>query len=185
MPKKTTKKTKRKSPRKKAPRRDSTAGRVAKIRAVAGAEPIEPPPHVTLREPGEPEGNVYGDRVYWDEIVASRARENWTNPDLVKAAQLARCLADIERVQRAVDDEGDTIVNTRGTRIVNPLHSLLETLTRRSLGLSRALHVHAEATTGQARKEKAPKKAQEKAEKAVKVANKDEDGLIAPPESLH
>jgi hypothetical protein len=68
--------------------------------------------------------------------------------DLAKAANLARCQADIERISAELNNEGDTVRNERGTQIVNPKHSLLETLTRREIALSRAIHVHAEATVG-------------------------------------
>ena len=101
--------------------------------------PIDPPAHVHLRE---------GDRPFWDSIVRARARNKWTEPDYEVAANLARCKADIERLQREVDAEGDIIENQRGTPIVNPRHALLETLSRRAVALSRMLHVHAEATVG-------------------------------------
>ncbi len=39
-------------------------------------------------------------------------------------------------------------MNAKGTLSVNPKHTLLESLTRRESALSRAIHVHAEATVG-------------------------------------
>ena len=146
-------------------RSDSATAAVAA--AQSGA--IEPPAHVKLRECDWP---------FWASIVHARARENWTAPDLENAAVLARCKADIERISAEIAAEGDTIVNQRGTQIVNPKHTLLETLTRRSIALSRMLHVHAEATVGEARAEKKPNQAAGKAKSAMEAVD---DGLIARP----
>jgi hypothetical protein len=135
--------------------------------AAAQAGPIEPPAHVHLRDCDHP---------FWLSIVRARARENWTHADLENAANLARCKADIERISAEIQAEGDTVVNQRGTQIVNPKHTLLETLTRRNMALSRMLHVHAEATVGEARAEKKPNQAAKAAREAVI-----DDGLIARP----
>lgn len=119
-------------------RSDSAAGAVDAARAIAEG-PIEPPAHVSLRD---------GDRPFWEAVVRARARNTWTEVDLAKAANLARCQADIERISGELAVEGDTSTNDRGTVIVNPKHALLETLSRREIALSRAIHVHAEATVG-------------------------------------
>lgn len=98
---------------------------------------IIPPSHVNLRDCDIP---------FWRAIVGARA--NWNDNDLVQAANLARCYADIERLQKEIDTEGDVIKNDRGTPVMNPRHSLLETLSRRSVALSRIIQVHAQATQG-------------------------------------
>lgn len=84
----------------------------------------------------------------WNNIVRAREYKSWTAIDLEHAANLASCLCDLERLRHEVRREGDIIENLRGTPIVNPKHTLLETLSRRSVALSRMLHVHAEATVG-------------------------------------
>jgi hypothetical protein len=139
--------------------------------AVAAAQsgPILPPAHVNLRPCDVP---------FWESLTRARARENWTAADLENAANLARCKADIERIQLEITAEGDTVVNQRGTQIVNPKHTLLETLTRRMMALSRMIHVHAEATVGEARAEKKPNQAAGKANQAHEATD---DGLIARP----
>lgn len=83
--------------------------------------------------------------------MRARAYDSWNAADLETAANLARCKSDIERLQREVDAEGDVIENARGTMVMNPKHTLLETLSRRSVALSRMLQVHAEATQGRSR----------------------------------
>jgi len=100
---------------------------------------IKPPAHIKLRD---------GDIDFWNSVVSARARDTWNNADLENAANLARCKADIERLQSEITKEGDIIANDRGTQIINPKHTLLETLSRRAVALSRMLHVHAEATVG-------------------------------------
>jgi hypothetical protein len=136
--------------------------------SAAQAAAIEPPAHVRLRE---------SDWPFWASIVHARAKENWTAPDLENAANLARCKADIERISREIEAEGDTIENQRGTRVVNPKHTLLETLTRRSMALSRMLHVHAEATVGKSEDEQKSSKTARKARETMGKA----DDLIARP----
>ena len=141
-------------------RSDSAAAAVAA--ALAAGLPIEPPAHVKLRN---------GDRPFWDSVVCARARDTWTDADLENAANLARCKADIERLQAEITAEGDIVVNDRGTQIINPKHTLLETLSRRAVALSRMLHVHAEATVGESRDAgKALKN-----EKAAKQATSDDE----------
>jgi hypothetical protein len=144
-------------------RSDSAA---AAIRAaqVASAAPIDPPAHVNLRD---------GDRPFWDAVICARARDSWNDSDLATAANLARCKADIERVQREIDDEGDTLVNDRGTVVLNPKHSLLEVLSRRAMALSRMLHVHAEATVGKSEDASKSLGAEKKAKAAQSAADDD------------
>lgn len=126
--------------------------------------PIDPPAHVHLRE---------GDRPFWDSIVRARARNKWTESDYEVAANLARCKADIERLQREIDCEGDVIENQRGTPIVNPKHTLLETLSRRAVALSRMLHVHAEATVGHAKDQPKGNAVQRQAEAVAQSLDND------------
>jgi hypothetical protein len=113
--------------------------------AMASSRMPEPPPWVNLPEEA---------LLVWESIVRARDYTSWTNIDLEHAANLACCLADLERLRREVRNEGDTLTNERGTKVVNPKHSLMETLSRRSVSLSRMLHVHAEATTGESRHQK-------------------------------
>ena len=115
-------------------RSDSAAAAVRAAQAVA-LGPIDPPAHVALRE---------GDRPFWDAIVTARARDTWTAIDLTTAANLARTQADIERLQLDLDAAGYVLVDGK----LNPVAALVDILTRRTVALSRALHVHAQATVG-------------------------------------
>ena len=114
-------------------RSDSAAAAVRAAQAAA-LGPMDPPAHVALRE---------GDRPVWDAIVTSRARDTWTLIDLCTAGNLARAQADIEFLQKVLDENGYVLDGK-----VSPVAVLVETLTRRTVALSRALHVHAQATVG-------------------------------------
>ena len=100
----------------------------------AQAKRLEPPAHTTLRDQDWP---------HWQSIISSKRREAWTETDLGHAANLARCLADIQNLQLEITATGD-IVEGR----VNPRHKLVETLSRRAMALTRMLHLHAAATQG-------------------------------------
>lgn len=104
--------------------------------------PVKPPAHIHLREEDWP---------FWNAIISARAGSTWNDADLAHAANLARCQADIDRITAEIAVEGDIIVNAKGTPVVNPKHALIETLSRRSVALSRVVHVHAEATKGRSR----------------------------------
>lgn len=119
------------------------------------------------------------DLIYWAAIVHARAE--WTDVDLHQAANLATCLADIERIKREIWGEGDVIVNAKGTQIVNPKHSLLETLSRRSVSLQAKLQVHALATVGRSGDQPPKAKAKKKAIAATVMAAGDE--LFAKPDA--
>ena len=142
------------------------------LATVAGlATPLDPPKGVTL----PPDA-----RLRFDRIVRARAKDSWNDLDLEHAANLSCCLADLERLREEVRNEGDTIENHRGTLVVNPKHSLLETLSRRAVALSRMLHVHAEATQGRARDTgERTKKERALAEAFESADAEDDDDLLA------
>ena len=114
-------------------RSDSAAAAVAAAQAAA-LGPLDPPAHVTLRD---------GDRAFWDSIMLARARDTWTAYDLTTAASLARCQADIEKLQADLDATGYVVEGK-----TNPLCAIIDTLTRRAVALSRAIHCHSEASVG-------------------------------------
>lgn len=141
------------------PKRNRSDSAAAAVRAAQAAAlgPLDPPAHVALRT---------GDRPFWDAIVTSRARDTWTAIDLCTAGNLARTQADIEFLQAALDENGYVLDGK-----VSPLAVLVDTLSRRSVSLSRALHVHAVATVGRSAD----------ASKALaneKAARQDDDDLI-------
>ena len=93
---------------------------------------LRPPEHVRLRD---------GDEPFWVGVVRARARDEWTETDLVVAAQLARCLHDIEVEQLLLEADGTVVTNDKGTQIVNPRVSVLEQYARREMALMRTLRM--------------------------------------------
>ena len=110
-------------------RADSAASAV-KAMVNAAKDTISVPAHVKLRP---------GDEVFWEGVVRARARDEWTETDLVVAGQLARCLHDIEKEQVQLDVEGTVVKNDKGTLVANPRVSVLEQFARREMALMRTL----------------------------------------------
>ena len=102
------------------PKSDS-AGYAATAHQNAALPPIEPLAYVTLPEPCKP---------FWDAIITSRARDTWTQSDLVTAANMARVQHALEAAPVGSDEHAK--------------------LTRLSLALARSLSVHTTATVGRA-----------------------------------
>lgn len=132
---------------------------------------IAPPEHVRLRDIDMP---------FWYALVRARVKDSWNTVDLQHAANLARCQADIERIQQEILEEGDTLTNDRGTVVLNPKHSLLETLSRRSIALSKHIQVHAVATVGESDKQRGKNSAAAKGRKTAEKT-KEADDLLARP----
>ena len=128
---------------------------------------IEPPASVRLRG---------GDREFWDAIMRTRARTEWTDADLVNAGNMARCMADIERISRELETEGDVVENARGTLVANPKHGILESMSRRIMALMRLMQMNARST-GQA-EDKVKARAQEANARRAKADLDAEDDLI-------
>lgn len=138
--------------------RSDSASAAVRAAQAAALGPLNPPEHVALRE---------GDRPFWNAIVTSRARDTWTAIDLCTAGNLARTQADIEHLQTQLDTAGYVLDDGK----VNPVAALVETLSRRTVALSRALHVHAQATVGRSADAS-------KVLALEKAARQDEDDLI-------
>ena len=117
----------------------------AMVTAASGKKEIEPPAHIKLRDIDWP---------FWYSITKARISNFWTDADLELAANLARCKGDIERLQDECDITPYTYQTPTGTEKIHPTHDLLEKKIRLAVSLSRALHVHAEATGGKSRTER-------------------------------
>jgi hypothetical protein len=128
---------------------------------------LQPPEHVKLRE---------GDAPFWTGVVRARARDEWSEADLVVAAQLARCQADIEKEQVELDTEGTVVKNDRGTLVANPRVSVLEQLARREMALMRTLRMGGRIA-GDARDESGKRKIERTARKVREEL--EDDGLLA------
>lgn len=134
--------------------RATSAASAVKAMVDAAKGPPKVPEHVKLRD---------RDRPFWDGILRARARDEWTDADLVVAGQLARCQADIEAEQEALDADGTVVTNDRGTRVMNPRVSVLEQMSRREMALMRTLRMGGRVA-GDSRDEVERRKIQRQAE---------------------
>lgn len=112
--------------------RSDSAGSAVKAMLDAAKDIHSPPAHITL---------VDGAMPFWDGIIRARARDEWTEVDLVVAGQLANCQADIEIEDRELHLEGKVVKNDRGTQIMNPRTTVMEQLARREMALMRTLRM--------------------------------------------
>lgn len=129
---------------------------------------LRPPAHVRLRK---------GDEPFWEGVIRARARDEWSEADLVVAAQLARCQRDIETESLALEDENSVLMNARGTQVMNPRLTVLEQLARREMALMRTLRMGGRAA-GDPRDESGRRAAERRAE-AVRKEVGEEDELLA------
>ena len=107
------------------------------------------------------------------DILRARTRDEWTEADLVIAAQLARVQYDIERESAALENEGAVIKNDRGTPVANPRALVLERFAARQMALLRALLL-AGTAKGDKRDVAKARAAQRQAERARESLSDDE-----------
>lgn len=137
---------------------------------IEGQKEIVPPAHVELEE---------DDMPFWDSVIAEFARSDWTAHQLELAAMLARTMADLEREQRLLREEGSIMSSEKGTPVVNPRKSMIQMHAGTILSFRRSLQLHALAhgdprTTADRRK----------AAKEIEADNPlkdDDESLIARP----
>lgn len=144
--------------------RADSADSAVKAMLNAAKGDLQPPEHVKLRE---------GDGPFWADVVRARARDEWTETDLVVAAQLARCLHDIETEQAQLDVEGTVVKNDRGTLVANPRVSVLEQFARREMALMRTLRMGGRVA-GDARDESGKRKVERQSRKVREELEDDE-----------
>jgi hypothetical protein len=116
--------------RKRAPANTAEQAVKAMVDAALGLPDM--PAHAFLQD---------SDLPFWVGIVQARARDEWTDADLVVACQLARCQADIEGESRLLREEGGVLTNDRGTPVSNPRICNLDVMCRREMALMRTLRL--------------------------------------------
>ena len=114
-----------------------------KVRAMQGAgQAIDPPSNVPLDK---------CDLPFFASVIDEFARSEWTAHQLELAAMLARTMADLEREQRALREEGSVLATDRGTPVVNPRKTVVQMNASTILSYRRSLQLHARAQGGEAR----------------------------------
>jgi hypothetical protein len=124
-------------------RRQPVHSSVAAVKVMAGAaRELTPPAHVRMSDEDWP---------YWHSVIAEFARSEWTDHQLEVAAFLARSMADLEREQWLLREEGPSLSSERGTPVVNPRKTVVQMHASSILSLRRSLSLHARAQNGEAR----------------------------------
>jgi hypothetical protein len=85
------------------------------------------------------------DLPFFANVVAEFARADWTAHQLELAAMLARTMADLEREQRLLRDEGSIAYSERGTPVANPRKMIVQMHAGSILSFRRSLALHARA----------------------------------------
>ena len=149
-------------------RADSAASAVKAM--VDAAQPdIGVPDYVTLTASALP---------FWAGVVRARTRDEWIDVDLVVAAQLAQCQADIAEEDQALRVEGRVIKNERGTPVMNPRTTVMEQLARREMALMRTLRMGGRVA-GDSRDEAGKRKIERESRKLRGELEEEDDGLLA------
>lgn len=110
----------------------------------------------------------------------TEARAEWTNIDLIHAANLARCLYEIEEESAMLAAEGSVIMGGKNgvTPVMNPRHTVLEQLSRRAVSVSSKIQVHAAATVGESKLSRGKNTAKRD---SINAMDELDDDLIARP----
>ena len=109
--------------------RNSTITNIKLAASVSDDVPL--PSGVILRSEDE--------MIIWRQFTRARAFNDWRDCDLLIIEQAVKAKADIRKYQIELDKTGAILINERGTPVVNPLVSIVDTLTRQFLSLSRSI----------------------------------------------
>jgi hypothetical protein len=148
---------------------DSAAGAVAVM--TAAARDLSPPKHLKIRR---------GDQPFWDAVISERAKSEWTDSDLAVAANLARAMADAEKIAGFGVDRGGNV----------PVSKLLQTieasdkLARRIVTLRRALGLDNRAKNGEQRDVSKRREQAKEIEAGHNPMEGDGDDLLARPSTI-
>ena len=150
------------------PRADSATAAVKAMLNASKAD-LQPPDYVSMTDDARP---------YFADVVRVRARDEWEQCDLVVAAQLAQCMADMASEDAKLRSEGRVVQNDRGTQIMNPRTTVLEQLARREMALMRTLRMGGRVS-GDDRDMVNGRKVERQSRKARAEVEEEDDGLLA------
>lgn len=155
----------------KKPRRQRSDSAAAAIRAAqnAVAPPLQPPAFKQLSE---------SEMVLFQDIMLCRARDDWKESDLYFAADLARCLYDLDREQQKLRTEDSVIELSSGARLENPRIKIISRYRSESSALARTLQIGGRTITDARTLEKARALEQKARDTANQVAAED-NALLA------
>lgn len=148
---------------------DSAAGAVATM--AAAARDLSPPAHIKFRT---------ADWPFWDAVIAEKPKSEWTDADLVVAANLARAMADAERIAEMTTGKNGEV---KVTVLVQSI-SASDKLARRIVTLRRALGLDNRAKNGEQRDVNRRREHARATEAGHNPLAEDDDGLLARPGTI-
>lgn len=148
---------------------DSAEGALAVM--AASTRDLSPPKHLKLRR---------GDAPFWEAIIAERAKSEWTDADLAVAANLARAMADAEKVAAFSVDRGG---NVKVSALMQTIE-LSDKLARRIVTLRRALGLDSRSKHGEQRDVNQRRAQAKEIEAGAHPLADDDDGLLARPGTI-
>ncbi len=148
---------------------DSAEGALAVM--AASTRDLSPPKHLKLRR---------GDAPFWEAIIAERAKSEWTDADLAVAANLARAMADAEKVAAFSVDRGG---NVKVSALMQTIE-LSDKLARRIVTLRRALGLDSRSKHGEQRDVNQRRAQAKEIEAGANPLADDDDGLLARPGTI-
>lgn len=113
------------------PRSDSASAAIEAAKNAALGDPL-PPEHVQISAEAMDDYRA---------IVRARARSEWSEYDLIVAAQMAECIAKQREYDAQILIDGPVVENAKGTLVANPMVSMLERLAGRQLAYTRILQM--------------------------------------------
>lgn len=119
---------------------DSTTAAVAIMQA--SARELFPPKHVPIGA---------HDLPFWLNIIAEKAKSEWTAHDLEIAALLARAMSRLEREESRLDGEDTVMHNQGGTPMQNPRIRVIADLHARAIKYRQTLGIHNRGKNGEKR----------------------------------
>lgn len=148
---------------------DTTAAAVEVLRLAS--QEITPPAHAPLHDDAGP---------FWSEIIATKARSEWTAVDLICASDLANTMAMLAENRRTLRAEGEVLKSEKGAVRPNPRVGVVHSLHAQVKSGRQALSIHGRAA-GEARDVARRRAAAKQIEEGAAI----DDPLIAKPGKPH
>ena len=136
---------------------------------IRAARDIEPPAHAPLEGDALP---------FWDDIIAARAKSEWSGHDLACASDLANAMAMMVENRRKLRAEGEVVATDKGSLHANPRVSVVHGLHAQIKAARQSLNIHGRAA-GEARDVGARRAQTKEIEAGSPLAG---DDLLARPE---
>lgn len=119
----------------------NTATAAVQVMAKA-AQTLVPPSHVPL---------TASDLPFWENVIAEKAKSEWTAHDLEIAALLARSLRRLDAEEAKLDGEDAVMVSGGGSPMANPRLRIISDLHARVIKYRQTLGIHSRGKGGEAR----------------------------------